>query len=211
MSSTAKSSCQVDHQYPANRIEISLGQPFGDRHLFESPVSRLRDRDQRMAVDQRESTKESGTESDIPDSTAFLVHFDEPAASAVDRVQFAVGPQARGMRHGKLVGHDLVRLDVDDDSLGKRTAVPAACNVRLADCGDIFGPAVDHPKPVEVAAVFGDQLGDELGFPDRPKAIHGIQHSQAGMTCVHEYWAAFAINADFVDVNVSGNVRAARH
>jgi hypothetical protein len=65
---------------------------------------------------------------------------------------------ARGVRHGEAANDDLVGLHVQDDAAVSLVFAPAADVVCFAEAGDVFWLAIDDGQPVEVAAVFRDDL-----------------------------------------------------
>jgi hypothetical protein len=115
------------------------------------------------------------------------------------------------MRHRKLVRHDAVGFDVDHHTSRQWTAVPTIGDVRLTDGRHIFWPPVFHPQSVEMTAIFGSQLGNERGLPDRPEAVNAVQGRKTGVERIDKNEVPASIDCYFVNIDIAGEIRRPGH
>ena len=91
------------------------------------------------------------------------------------------------------------------------TLAPAAQHVGAADGGHVLGQAVLHGQAVQVAAVLGGQLGDELGLPDGAEAVLHADRRQTRELGVHEDDAAGLVDRHFVHIDVADGLGVPGH
>ena len=90
----------------------------------------------------------------IDRAEASFAGFEDPELSVVE---------ARRVGHREAAGDDLVRDDVDDDAAVGFVGAPAFFHVRFAEGRHVADDAVDDGDAVEMAAILGNDFGDEGG------------------------------------------------
>ncbi len=80
--------------------------------------------------------------------------------------------------------------------------------ISLAEGGNPFGSAIDDAQAIEVAAVVGGELRDELRAPDGGEAMVGVVSGEAGEACVDEADVVADIR-HFMNLDVAGYVSGA--
>ena len=114
------------------------------------------------------------------------------------------------MGHGQAAEDDLAAGDIDDDAAGGLVVARGAGGVGVAEAGDEFRRAVGaHRQAIQVAAVFGDDVGDERGFPLGDEAVFVAEPGEAGEARVAEPEPAGGVEGEVVDVEVAGEVGGA--
>ena len=104
-----------------------------------------------------------------------------------------------------------MRLDVDEDAAALLVLAPAARCVGFAERGDPSRLAVHEAEAVEMAAVVGRELRDELRPPHGREAVIGIVRRQAGEPRVDEPQSRIAWTIrHFVNLHVARHVGRAR-
>ena len=114
------------------------------------------------------------------------------------------------MRHGQPTEQDFIALDVHQDATPGLVRAPTAGRVGLAQRGDVFGAAVDHREAVEVTAILGCQGADERRAPARIKTMLRVERAEATEAGVDDPQLVVAIPGQLVDVDVAGDMDAAR-
>src|SRR5207342_3031531 len=201
---------QRDDLHATPRIGIALAQFFVQLETLETLVARLGQADGGNIADDRQAAQEAGEERKRDEFLRREINPAQMAGAGVEHPELAVRP-SRGMRHRQPFAHDLVGLDVDDHAAVVPSVAPAVDCIALADRGDVLRLSLDHRQPIEVAAIFGRQLADELRLPDRLEAVRLAQFCQARVLGVDEHHLAVAADAELVDVQVADRLRIARH
>ena len=115
------------------------------------------------------------------------------------------------MRHGQVTQQYFVSAHVHQAASFFPAIAPARWHVRAADRSDVARGAIFHRQPIEVAAVFGCQPGDERRSPQGSKAAGLIQGCQAAVERVDEDHFALPIQDHVMHVQVASGLAAARH
>ena len=113
------------------------------------------------------------------------------------------------MRHRQAAEHDLVAVDVDQNSAGRLLFAPGAGGVGGSQRGHVARPAVAHRDAVQMATVFRHKIGDEGRFPNRQETEIVGQLGQAGETRGRQP-DFIAENRHVVRVQIACMIRRAR-
>ncbi len=101
-------------------------------------------------------------------------------------------------------------VDVHQDAAIGLVDAPPGRRVGFAQRGDVARPPVDRRQPVQMTAVLGGERGDEMRAPARMKAVIDVQRAEAAEACVDQPQLIVVVPRHFVDVDVAGDMNAAR-
>lgn len=110
------------------------------------------------------------------------------------------------MRHRQPFEHGVPRRDVDQHAAVAAPVPPAAGHVGRRYAGHVGGLAVLHGQPVQVAAVLGHDVVDELRLPHRQEGVLGVQRGQAVEAGDDEERRAVRGFVNVVDVHLARGV-----
>jgi len=117
---------------------------------------------------------------------------------------------ARRVRHGQPAQDDLVALNVHEDPAARLVGPPATGGIGLAQSGHVLGPPRRHRQPVQVAAVLRRQRAEERRTPAGIEAVRDIEGAEAPEPGVDEEQFIPVVIGHLVDVDVAGDMDAAR-
>ena len=105
---------------------------------------------------------------------------------------------------------NFIALYIHEDAALGLVRAPTAKRVGFSQCGDVLWAAIDHGDAIQMTAIFRGQRADKRRAPAWIKTMIGVERAETTKASVDHPKFVVAIPCKLVDVDVAGDVNAAR-
>ena len=169
----------------------------------------LREADKSQRSDEINAPRETGYLCDGPPRPALQIDLGQASFAGFKQPELSLIP-ARRVRHGKPAKQDFIALYVHQDAASGLVRSPTAGCVGFSQGGDVLGMTIDHGDAIEMTAVFRGQSADKRRAPARMKTMLGVERAKTTEAGVDDPKLVVAVPRKLVDVDVAGDMNAAR-
>src|SRR4029077_17647083 len=169
----------------------------------------LRQANESQRSDKVDAPRETGYLRDGPPRTMLKIDLSQGSLTGFEQPELSLIP-ARRVRHGKPAEQDFIGFYVTQDAASGLVRAPTAGCVGFSQRGDVFRASIDHGDAIEMTTIFRGQSADKWRAPARMKTMLGVERAEATEAGVDDPKLVVAIPRKLVDVDVAGDMNAAR-